>query len=87
MPTCLLLLDTQQSASFKVIAAMISYWSKALWALLLLASVAQAQFQFFEQMFGGGGPGHGRQQQAPQDGPSDPSWYQNKWENGEIESV
>lgn len=71
----------------QVIAVMLSYWSKAFWALLLLASVAQAQFQFFEHMFGGGGPGQGREQQAPQDGPSDPSWYQNKWENGKIESV
>lgn len=57
---------------------------KPLWALLLLASVAQAQFQFFEHMFGGGGGGQrqARQQAEPHDGPSDPSWYQNEWENG-----
>lgn len=60
---------------------------KALWAFLLLASVAQAQFQFFEHMFGGGGGGgqrQGRQQAEPHDGPSDPSWYQNEWESGEF---
>ncbi|OJJ79638.1 protein lcl2 [Aspergillus glaucus CBS 516.65] len=57
---------------------------KALWAFLLLASVAQAQFQFFEHMFGGGGGGgqrQGRQQAEPHDGPSDPTWYQNEWES------
>lgn len=61
-------------------------WVKALWAFLLLASVAQAQFQFFEHMFGGGGGGGPRQarQEDHQDGPSDSSWYQDKWENGEF---
>ena len=70
------------------ITAMFSNWTKTLWTLFLLASAVQAQFQFFEQMFGGvGGPGQGRQQQAAQDEPSDPSWYQKNWENGEIGSV
>lgn len=63
---------------------MFSTWIKIIWALFLLASVAQAQFQFFEQMFGGGGP---RQQQPAQDEPSDPSWYQKNWENGEFMSA
>ncbi|CAL5871369.1 uncharacterized protein PFLUO_LOCUS5619 [Penicillium psychrofluorescens] len=56
---------------------MISHWLKALWALFLLASVAQAQFNFFEQMFGGN-QGQERQQQN-QNSPSDSSRYQNAW--------
>lgn len=52
-----------------------------LWALLLLVSTAQAQFQFFEQMFGGGGHGgHGGEQEAS----SDSSWYQRTWEGGRF---
>ncbi|CRG87267.1 Phospholipid scramblase family protein C343,06c [Talaromyces islandicus] len=52
-----------------------------LWALLLLVSTAQAQFQFFEQMFGGGGHGgHHGEQEAP----SDSSWYQRTWEGGDL---
>ncbi|KAL2010456.1 hypothetical protein VTN00DRAFT_6263 [Thermoascus crustaceus] len=50
------------------------------WALLLLVSAAQAQFQFFEHMFGGGG---GQQQQHQQDQhnvPSDSAWYQRTWD-------
>lgn len=63
---------------------MLSAWMKTFWAFLLLASVAQAQFQFFEHMFGGGGPRQAQQQQQARDGPSDPSWYQEKWENSMI---
>jgi len=66
---------------------MFSNLIKSLWALLLLASMAQAQFQFFEHMFGGGGGGgqrQARQQAEPHDGPSDPSWYQHEWENGKL---
>ncbi len=37
-----------------------------------------AQFQFFEQMFNGGG----RQQQQPQEAPSDSSWYRQHYEAG-----
>lgn len=48
--------------------------------LLLFASLAQAQFQFFEQMFGGGG---GQQQAQPQNMPSDSAWYQTQYEAGE----
>lgn len=51
-------------------------------ALLLLVSAAQAQFQFFEHMFGGGG---GQQQQHQQDQhnvPSDSAWYQRTWDGG-----
>lgn len=49
--------------------------------LLLFASLAQAQFQFFEQMFGGGG---GQQQAQPQNMPSDSEWYQTQYEAGEY---
>jgi hypothetical protein len=45
--------------------------------LLLLVSGAQAQFQFFEQMFQGGGQ---QQHQAPRDVPSDPSGYQQRYD-------
>lgn len=55
----------------------------SLWALLLLAAVAQAQFQFFEHMFGGN-----QQQQAPHQGsqnvPSDSGRYQKMWAQGEF---
>lgn len=61
---------------------MIQSWIKSLWALLLLASVAQAQFQFFENMFGGGHQ-HERAQQETQNVPSDSSWYQKTWDGGE----
>jgi hypothetical protein len=48
-------------------------------AALLLFSVANAQFQFFEQMF------NGQQQQQrhePQNVPSDSNWYQQNYEAG-----
>lgn len=67
---------------------MFSNWIKALWAFLLLATVAQAQFQFFEHMFGGGGGGQRQaRQEGHQDGPSDSSWYQDKWENGKSANI
>ncbi|KAJ9307585.1 hypothetical protein DTO217A2_2819 [Paecilomyces variotii] len=50
----------------------------SLWALLLLVAAAQAQFQFFEQMFGGARQEHHQQEQ--QNVPSDSSWYQRHWE-------
>lgn len=63
------------------------YRVATLWALLVLASLAQAQFQFFEHMFGGG---HQQQQHhRPQEGqnvPSDSSWFRNNWEAGEWPS-
>ena len=65
---------------------MFSNWIKALWAFLLLATVAQAQFQFFEHMFGGGGPRQARQEDH-QDGPSDSSWYEDRWENGKFANI
>ena len=53
----------------------------ALLALALFAAVANAQFGFFDQMFGGngggggGGGGGGQQQSGPQNVPSDSAWY------------
>ena len=44
----------------------------------LCTSTANAQFQFFEQMFQGQG-----QQQEPQNVASDSGWYQETYENGE----
>jgi hypothetical protein len=41
---------------------------------------ANAQFGFFDQMFGGGGGG--QQQQQPQNVRSDSQWYQSQYENG-----
>lgn len=52
----------------------------SLWAVLLLVATAQAQFQFFEQMFGGARQEHHQQEQ--QNVPSDSSWYQRHWEGG-----
>jgi hypothetical protein len=47
-------------------------------SFLLLVAGADAQFGFFEQMF----QGHHEQQQAPQNVPSDSSWYQQNYDNG-----
>ena len=56
--------------------------------IMLLVSLftftANAQFGFFDQMFGGGG-GH-QQQQQPQNVRSDSQWYQQQYENGESSS-
>lgn len=46
-------------------------------SFVLLVSGTNAQFGFFEQMFQGQ-----QQQQAPQNVPSDSSWYQQNYENG-----
>ncbi|KAI0890869.1 hypothetical protein F4806DRAFT_501598 [Annulohypoxylon nitens] len=46
-------------------------------AILSFTSLASAQFGFFDQMFGGGQQQQQRQQ--PQNGPSDPSIYQNNF--------
>ncbi|GJC87695.1 long chronological lifespan protein 2 [Colletotrichum liriopes] len=48
--------------------------------LLTLISSAQAQFGFFEQMFGGQ-----QQQQQPQNVPSDPSQYQERYDGSYCE--
>ena len=46
---------------------------------LLLAANVNAQFNFFEQMFQGGG---GQQRHEPQNVASDSSWYQENYDNG-----
>ncbi|KAI0865918.1 hypothetical protein F4860DRAFT_458197 [Xylaria cubensis] len=50
--------------------------------IALFTSLAQAQFGFFDQMFGGGGGNQQaqQQQQRPQNGPSDSSLYQTNFE-------
>jgi hypothetical protein len=53
---------------------------KLLLGALLFVVGANAQFQFFEQMFQGGQQQH--QHQAPKDVPSDSSWYQQNYDNG-----
>lgn len=45
----------------------------------LLGLGVNAQFGFFDQMFGGGGH---QQQQQQQNVRSDSSWYQSQYENG-----
>lgn len=61
---------------------MLSSWVRCLGALLFLASVAQAQFQFFEHMFGGGHQEH--HQQNTQNSASDSARYQQLWEGSEL---
>ncbi|KAF2140207.1 uncharacterized protein K452DRAFT_299590 [Aplosporella prunicola CBS 121167] len=50
-----------------------------------LALGASAQFQFFEQMFNHGPQQHHRQQQQPQNVPSDPSWYQQRYDEAHCD--
>jgi hypothetical protein len=64
---------------------MLQSWRQALWALLLLVSVAQAQFNFFDQMFGGGE--QQRQQQRSQKSPSDSDRYQQMWNGGKAQNI
>ena len=49
--------------------------------LICASSLAYAQFNFFEQMFGGGG--HAEHHQ-PQDVPSDSAWYRKQWQEGML---
>lgn len=54
--------------------------------MLLLVAMAQAQFQFFEQMFGGHQQ-HQHQQRdhhETQNVPSDSEWYQQSWAGGKL---
>lgn len=55
----------------------------AIWAFFLLASVAQAQFNFFDQMFGGNQQ-QAQQNQGPQNAPSDSVRYQKMWQQCET---
>lgn len=58
---------------------------QALWALLLLVSVAQAQFNFFEQMFGGGE--QQQRQQRSQNAASDSGRYQQMWSGSKFSKI
>lgn len=64
---------------------MLKSWIRTIWALSLLVSVAQAQFNFFDQMFGGGE--QQRPQQQSQNAPSDSSRYQQMWSGGKMKPV
>lgn len=52
----------------------------ALLGVLLLATAARAQFQFFEHMFGFGG--HEEEQEEGGNVPSDSEWYQRTYDGG-----
>ncbi|KAJ5759846.1 Long chronological lifespan protein 2 [Penicillium odoratum] len=56
---------------------MMQFIFRTVCAVFMLVAVAQAQFNFFDQMFGGNQQQH--HQQGPQDVPSDSSRYQNSW--------
>ena len=49
---------------------------------VLLAGLASAQFQFFEQFFNPGQQTQGTQQK--QNVPSDSNWYRQNWEGGML---
>jgi hypothetical protein len=65
---------------------MLRSFVSALWALVLLVSAAQAQFNFFEHMFGANQQQQ-QQQQGSQNVPSDSGRYQNMWRQGKLLSV
>lgn len=55
------------------------------WSIIvvgLCASLAAAQFQFFDQFFGGQQGGQ-QQQQGSQNVASDSNWYASTWDQGE----
>lgn len=54
--------------------------------LMMLVAVAQAQFQFFEHMFGANQQQQ-HQQQGSQNVPSDSGRYQNSWRQGEPNAL
>jgi len=58
---------------------MLQNWFKAVLAFFLLVSVAHAQFNFFEHMFGGNQQ-QAQQQQGAQNVPSDSGRYQKMWQ-------
>ena len=60
---------------------MLAFWSLVLSALF--APLVSAQFQFFDQFFGG--QQSGGQQQQGGNVASDSKWYQQTWEGGEFE--
>ncbi|KAJ6110328.1 hypothetical protein N7486_002563 [Penicillium sp. IBT 16267x] len=56
---------------------------QTVWAIFMLFAVAQAQFNFFDQMFGGNQQQQGHHQ-AAQDVPSDSGRYQNSWSQSQC---
>ncbi|KAJ5609493.1 hypothetical protein N7528_010060 [Penicillium herquei] len=62
---------------------MMRSYLQALWAFFMLASVAQAQFNFFDHMFGGNQQQQGHHQ-GSQDVPSDSGRYQNAWSSAQC---
>ncbi|KAJ5947514.1 Long chronological lifespan protein 2 [Penicillium verhagenii] len=56
---------------------------QTVWALFMLVAVAQAQFNFFDQMFGNNQQQQGHRQ-GPQDVPSDSVRYQNSWSQAQC---
>ncbi|KAL2272574.1 hypothetical protein FJTKL_06292 [Diaporthe vaccinii] len=57
--------------------------------LFALLGTVSAQFNFFEQMFGGqqgGGGGHHHHQQQQQNAPSDSSWYRAQVDRAHCEN-
>lgn len=54
-----------------------------IWALVLMVSVAQAQFNFFEHMFGANQQQQ-QHQQGSQNVPSDSGRYQSMWRQGKL---
>ncbi|KAJ5536572.1 hypothetical protein N7513_009758 [Penicillium frequentans] len=56
---------------------------QTVWAILMLVAVAQAQFNFFDHMFGGNQQQQGHHQGA-QDVSSDSSRYQNSWNQAQC---
>ena len=57
---------------------MLRNFVSTLWALVLMVSVAQAQFNFFDHMFNGNQQQQ-QHQQGSQNVPSDSGRYQNQW--------
>ncbi|OQE19432.1 hypothetical protein PENSTE_c015G04892 [Penicillium steckii] len=62
---------------------MLQSWFQAMWAFFLLLSVAQAQFNFFEHMFGGNQQ-QAQQHQGAQNVPSDSGRYQKMWQQSQC---
>lgn len=60
--------------------------TQTFWALLMVAAVAQAQFGFFDHMFGANQQ-QAYQQAGTQDVPSDSGRYQNSWRQGEHDTA
>jgi hypothetical protein len=58
--------------------------ASAIWAILLFITATHAQFQFFENMFGGG---QQHQFHEQQDVASDSSWYQRTWDGGMFAKI